>query len=109
GFGEVLVLLADRLGRRHELDLGRAAERGENASGQIQEAAGLAAADVEQPGNLGLLAEPQQHGDAIVDMDEVAQLPTVGVVGAVRLEEPRRLAAPDLLEEMPGDGSLSAL
>ena len=41
-----------------------------------------------------VVVEEEQHVDDVTDMDEVALLPAIGVVGAVRAEEPEPEEAP---------------
>ena len=59
---------------------------------QIEKAARLAAADIVDAAVSSLPPQPQHRRDAILDVDEVAPLLAVAVVGAMRFEEPDRLA-----------------
>src|SRR5579883_772875 len=91
--GEILVFLADRLRRVDEFDGGLAAKSPAGGGGELGEAARPSRADVEEPVDPLVAPQPQHHVDAVAHIDEVAALAAIGIVGAVRAEEPRRLAA----------------
>src|SRR3546814_1907643 len=76
---------------------------------EVGEGTRLAGAEVEQPADRRIVEQPQHRLDAVADPDEVAQLAAVGIVGMVRAEQPGRLAAAELAEEVPGDARLAAL
>ena len=86
GFREILILVADILGRRHEIDHRLFAERAVHGRRQVGEAARLTRPAVEQTRCLGMIQQPQHHIDAIADPDEIAQLAAVGVIRVMGFE-----------------------
>src|SRR6266540_3178389 len=70
GFGEILILLADR--RRHidVFDLRLSPERAEHGGDQIAKATRPARADIEDARNRRRVEEPAHDRDRIIDIDE---------------------------------------
>ena len=64
---------------------------------QIEIAARLPGADVEQPAHGGRVEQPQQHVDHVADPDEVALLLAIRQPGPVGAEQPGRAAGGDLV------------
>src|SRR5262249_2667271 len=101
--GEVLVLVADLRGRVDVVDARLAAHRAEDRGGEVGEAPGGAAADVEESVHGRMVVKPEHHVDGIADIDEVAFPATILDTGAVRAEETRRLAAGGAAIDLHGD------
>ena len=79
-----------------EFDLGLAIERREERRGEIDPRAGGAGADVEEAVGRWCVGEVEGHGDRILHVDEVADLLTIAIVGAVALEEAHLAGLEDL-------------
>ena len=100
GLREILIGVADRLRHLDVFDVWLPAERRQHRQHQIAETARLAGADVEDTRYRGRLKQPAHHGDGIIHVNEVALLLAIGDAGAIRLEQPHRLAGLRLIETL---------
>src|SRR5689334_17942928 len=91
------------------MDARLAAERAVNGSGEIGEAARLAAAGVEKAAHLRMVVEEQHLGDAVADIDEIALLPAIRNAVAMRAEEVAGHAGLSAWKDLRGDALLAAL
>src|ERR1700730_16146038 len=94
--GEILIIRPDRRRDVDKLDLRRDAAGGAERVYQPEKAARLAGAEIVDAAVLALPPQPQHRRDAILDIDEVAALLAIPVIGAMRSEQLDGLAGRDL-------------
>ena len=85
------------LGHLDVFDIWLEVEGGKNRGGERVPGIGLAAAEVEETVGSRGVGQVNRHGDRVFDIEEVAHLVAVGVVGVVALKQADLAGGLDLL------------
>lgn len=105
GAGVVLVCGAEVLGHVDVGDVDGVAEGLEDRGHEFFPGVGVAGAEVVEAGGGGGFGEVEGHGDGVFDVEEVATLFAVGVLGVVAFEEVYFALRVDLLKGFGDDAA----
>ena len=109
GLREVLILVADRLGRIDEFNFGRCSHRRVNCVREIGKGPRCPRAQIEQAADVRLVEQPHHDVDAIVDRYEVTHLAAIFIVRMMRAKQANGVAGGDLFVKLMGNTSHRSL
>ena len=104
-FRMVLVFVAESRGHFDEIDGGFPVHGSKNGVGEIDPRAGVSRAAVEEAVCLGVIIEPQGNLGGVFDIDEVAVLLAIAIIGTMRLEERKSARLLNELDGLVNDGA----
>lgn len=105
GASVILILGLQGGGHVDELDVGGEVEGFEDGVDELQPGVGFAGAEVVESAGVGVVAEKEGHGDGVFDVEKVAHLFAVLVVGMMTFEELDFAVVADLIEGFVDDGA----